>query len=62
MSYTPVWKRAPNKFLRYESRAFTLPSNAHDIVKSGVETIAIFKDKHNKKQEMQAFIKWNEND
>ena len=60
MIYVPVWKRPPNKFLRYEERLFALPANAHGIVKSGIETVAIFKDKNGKEQEMQAFIKWKE--
>lgn len=59
MIYIPVWKRSPNKFLRYEDRSFILPPNVYGIVKSGTETIAIFKDKNGKEQEMQAFIKWN---
>lgn len=59
MIYIPVWKRSPNKFLRYEDRPFANPVNAYGIVKSGIETIAIFKDKNNKEQEMQAFIKWD---
>lgn len=59
MTYIPAWNRSPNKFTRYEDRPFTLPKNAHGLRKSGVETIAIFKDKNNKEQEMQAFIKWD---
>lgn len=59
MTYIPVWKRSPNKFLRYECRPFTLPPNAYGVVKPGVETIAIFNDKNGKQQEMQAFVKWN---
>ena len=59
MTYTPVWKRIPNKFHRYEDRSFTLPANAYRVIKSGVETIAIFNDKNGKQQEMQAYIKWD---
>lgn len=59
MTYIPVWKRSPNKFIKYEDRPFTLTANAHGIVKSGIETIAIFKDKNGNDQEMQAFIKWD---
>ena len=58
MPYTPVWKRPPNKFIRYEERPFTLSVNAHGIIKSGVETIAVFRDKNGRAQEMQAYIKW----
>lgn len=58
MIYVPVWKRPPNKFIRYEERPFTLPANANGVVKSGIETIAIFRDKNGKDQGMQAFIKW----
>ena len=60
MTYIPVWKRPPNRFIKYEARPFTLPANAYGIVKSGIETIAIFKDKNGNDQEMQAFIKWKE--
>ena len=59
MTYTPVWKRSPNKFVRYEDRLFTLPANAYGVIKSGVETIAIFNDKNGKQQEIQAYIKWD---
>lgn len=59
MTYTPVWKRSPNKFIRYEDRPFTLPANAYGVIKSGVETMAVFHDKNGKQQEMQAFIKWS---
>lgn len=59
MPYTPVWKRSPNKFSRYEDRSFTLPANAHGLVKHGVETVAVFNDKNGKQQEMQAYVKWN---
>lgn len=60
MIYVPIWKRPPNKFIRYEDRRFILPANAYGTVKSGIETVAIFKDKNGKDQEMQAFIKWEE--
>lgn len=59
-TYTPVWKRSPNIFIKYEDRAFVLPENAYAIVKSGIETMAIFKDRHGKTQEMTAFLRWNE--
>lgn len=59
MIYVPVWKRSPNKFIRYEDRAFTLPANAYGEIKSGVETVAVFNDKNGKQQEMQAYVKWN---
>lgn len=55
MSYTPVWKRPPNKFVRYEEREFVLKPNAYGIVLSGIETIAIF----NTDKEITAYIKWN---
>lgn len=58
MIYIPVWKRSPNKFIKYDNRPFTLPPNAYGIAKRGVETMAIFKDKNNRGQEMQAFIRW----
>jgi len=57
--YNPVWNRSPNKFIRYESRTFGLPPNAYGIVKSGIETFAIFKDRHGKEQEMTAYITWD---
>lgn len=60
MIYVPVWKRPPNRFIRYEDRPFALPENAHGIIKLGIETVAVFRDKNGKEQEMQAFIKWEE--
>lgn len=56
--YIPVWNRDTNKFIRYEERPFTLPANAYGKIKTGIETLAIFKDKNKKEQEMQAFIEW----
>lgn len=58
MTYIPVWKRSPNKFIRYEDRSFTLPPNAYGIVKHGVETVAVFNDKKGNQQKMEAFVKW----
>lgn len=59
-TYIPFWKRPPNIFIKYEDRPFVLPVNAYNIVKSGTETMAIFKDRNGKTQEMSAFIRWNE--
>jgi len=56
--YISVWNRPPNKLVRYEERPFTLPANAYGTIKSGIERFAIYKDKNGEKQEMQASVKW----
>lgn len=52
--YTPIYKRAPNKFIEYNERAFTDGAG-----NSGVEKVAIFHDKNGKKKEMTVFVKWS---
>lgn len=59
MTYIPVWKRSPNKFIRYEERSFTLRPNATGEVLSGIETIAIFLSRSGNQEEMVSHIKWN---
>jgi len=59
MTYIPIWNRPPNKFIRYEYKSFILPPNAYGITKSGIGTMAVFKDKNGKEQLIEAFIKWN---
>lgn len=56
--YIPIWKRTPNKFIRYEDRPFELPKNAFGEIKSGISTYAIFMDRNGKIQEVEAYIKW----
>jgi len=58
MIYIPVWKRPPNKFIRYEDVPFKLKHNAYGIIKTGIETVAVFNDKNGKEQRMAAYIKW----
>lgn len=58
-TYIPVWKRSPNRFIKYEERSFILPSDCNGTILSGVETIALFLDKNGKEQTMQAYIKWD---
>jgi len=53
--YIPVWNRIPNRLIRYEDRKFTTR-----IGETGIETVAIFKDKRMNIQEMTAYIKWDE--
>lgn len=55
--YIPFWNRPPNKFIRYYEKPFKLGPNAYGIEREGVETIAVFKDKNGKEQEMVAYIK-----
>lgn len=57
--YIPFWTRSPNKFIRYYEKPFKLKANAYGIEREGVETIAVFKDKNGKEQEMVASIKWS---
>ena len=57
--YIPFWNRPPNKFIRYYEKPFKLKANAYGIEREGVETIAVFKDKNGKEQEMVAYIKWS---
>jgi len=53
-SYTPIYKRLPNKFIRYEERAFDDGAGHKAIL-----NIAIFSDKKNTIQEMVAHVNWN---
>ena len=55
--YIPFWTRPPNKFIRYYEKLFKLKANAYGVEREGVETIAVFKDKNGKEQEMVASIK-----
>jgi len=52
--FYPIWKRSPNKFIRYEDRRFT----CGDF--SGTKTIAIYTDRGGKTQEETAYVVWDD--
>lgn len=57
--YIPFWNRPPNKYIKYYEKPFKLSPNAQGITHEGIETIAVFKDRNGKEQEMVAYIKWS---
>ena len=54
MTYTPIYKRPPNKFMRYEEVAFT-----DQVGNTGVKRIAIYLDKHGAEKTEVAQVIWD---
>lgn len=50
--YVPIYKRPPNKFIRFEERKFH----------GGMLTIAVFQNKKGKEQELVILVKWRNNE
>lgn len=52
--FIPIWKRAPNKFLRYEDRRFDCAGFG------GVKRIALFNDRNDNLREETAQVIWDD--
>lgn len=52
--FFPIWKRPPNKLLRYEDRRFTC--GAYE----GVKRVAIFQDRNGNEREEIAQVIWDD--
>lgn len=55
MNYTPIYKRPPNKFVRYEEVSFT-----DQVGNRGIKRIAIYLDKHGTEKTEVAQVIWGE--
>ncbi len=53
--YIPIYKRPPNKFIKYEERPFN-----YGYGQVGIERVAIFLNKNRKECEMIAQIIWRD--
>lgn len=56
--FIPIWKRPPNKFIKYEVRDFELPPDINGKKHTAKVTYAVWEDKKGNIQEETAFVKW----
>lgn len=53
-AYIPYYKRPPNKFIQYVERKFSV-----EPVLTGIERIAVYKDKNGVEKEETAPVMWD---